>query len=602
MMVHLSPLLILATVLQLRTAVAAGYIQLDTVRKRDANAPPTVYDRMVKRADPHEWTLTNQDNYYYLVNITVGDPPQEFQAHLDTGSSDLWVIDKDNPLCAKTDEQYRLALQFIDYTDCNQSGTFDPDASTTLDMTDEDFFVQYADTRAAEGKFAHDDVTVAGATIKQMKLGVAETTNCTMIIGIGLPSNEYSVLLYNSEPYPNLPARMAQEGLINTNAYSLWLNDVNENKGSVLFGGVDHAKYDGTLQTLPIVDVAYYPPKSSLAVMMSGLTVSPQKDDSDPVQLFSGNIAVTLDSGAAMSYLPYEVVNEIGTALDAEFDFTTEMYYTRCNYEGYFEFEFNGFTIKAPFSDFLTPAPSSDGGYATYSDGTPMCSIGMKQSSYSDGPYSLGDSFLRNAYVVYDLDRMEISLAQAKFGVSDSDIDPIDSNGVPSATRAQGYDQTATAAVLSMETIPANEDFTLTGQPTTLDHTEPPLVTGGFETDFSFDTAPTASYSWASPTFSSFDFSFTTISFSFPTFSLITSAFGGPPDFSSLDISDFGGPTGSFPSVPTSLLASISALRNGGGGGGDSGDGTSTQNRDALRATVALAGLFAVVTTGLIVY
>uniref|UniRef100_A0A060T6F6 ARAD1B15444p n=1 Tax=Blastobotrys adeninivorans TaxID=409370 RepID=A0A060T6F6_BLAAD len=462
------------------SAVAGpGYLQLDTVRKQHRDAP-SVYSRLAKRADAHEWTLTNPENYYYLVNLTVGDPPQEFQAHIDTGSSDIWVISKDNPLCATNDRERRLAAQFKGYTDCDQSGTFDAGSSHSLNKTDEDFFIQYADTRSAKGKWAYEDVGVGEITVKQLKIGIAEETNCTMVVGIGLPINEASVKDPSvDKPYPNLPARMAQEGLINTNAYSLWLNDINENKGSILFGGVDHAKYEGTLQTLPIVDVPYYDPDTNLAVMMSGLKFAPGENDSDPIQLFSGNIPVILDSGASVSHLPDAVVTAVGRALDGEYDFETSTYYTQCNWAGYLEFEFNGFSIKAPLSDFLTPVPSAkDGVTASFSDGSMMCTTGITDASYFDGPFVLGDTFLRNAYVVYDLDRMEISLAQAKHGVSDSDIDPIDSNGVPSATKAKGYDQTVTAESLTMETDVSTLEFTTTGKASLLDETGAPLETG----------------------------------------------------------------------------------------------------------------------------
>lgn len=559
-MVHLSALVIAATVLQLRTAVAAGpgYLQLDTIRKQHDNGP-NWYNRLIKRADPHELKVSHPRNFYYTVNITVGDPPQEFQANLDTGSSDLWVIDKNNPFCAKTDEQWQMAFQYEEYIACNMSGTFDPGASTTLNKTDEDCYFAYGGTGTAKGKWAYDDVGIAGTTIKQLRLGVAEVANNTMVLGIGLPRGEYGVTYFNDEPYPNLPARMAQEGIINSNAYSLWLNDLDSNSGSILFGGVDHAKYEGTLQTLPIVDAAYYYHQTTLSVMMSGLTLSPKEDDSNPVQLFSGNIAVMLDSGSSMCSLPYEVVNNFGDAIDGEYASETGLYYTRCNYEGYLEFEFNGFSIKAPFSDFLSPAGSGDT-YSTYSDGTPQCFIGMKQSAYSDGPYILGDSFLRNAYVVYDLDRMEISMAQAKFGVSDSNIEAIDSNGVPSATKAQGYDQTATAATLSMETVGANVEFSMTGHVSTLDYTGTHL--GTVEPSLgSFSVTP---------------FSFS--SFSMPSISL-------PSDTRSA----------------TSLSATFTA-GGGGNSGGSSSAGASRQNRDALKATTALACLFTVLTTGLLVY
>uniref|UniRef100_A0A060T154 ARAD1C13838p n=1 Tax=Blastobotrys adeninivorans TaxID=409370 RepID=A0A060T154_BLAAD len=552
MMLPLSAFLIVGVLLLASTVAASpGYLQLDTIRKPDSNAP-SMYDQLAKRADTQEWTLTNQDNYAYLVNITVGDPPQEFQARLDTASSDLWVIDKDNPLCAKTEVEYAMAFDTIYYMDCNESGIFDPNASTTLNRTDEDFFAKYTygtigfpDVFAAKGKFAYDDVSVAGTTIKQMKLGIAEVANRSMVVGIGLPSNEFRATYYDEEPYLNLPARLAQEGIIKTNAYSLWLNHLNENRGSILFGGVDHAKYEGTLQTLPMIDVPHYDPGTTMAVMMSGLTISPKENDSDPVQLFSGNIAVILDSGSSMSYLPIEVSREIARALDYNDE--------NCNYEGYLEFEFNGFSIKVPFSDLLTPRPSIYGGVVISYDGTPVCSLAILESIDDDGPFILGDSVLRNAYVVYDLDRKEISMAQAKFNVSESNIETIDSNGVPSATKAQGYDQTTTATSLSMEPIGTDVTFTTTGQVSTL--TRP--------------NRTISDYGIAYLTMSSHDFFTFTSLLDTRTYSFVDlwpSNFTGPSRTSDTDV------------------------------------GVSCQNRDALRATIVLVCAFAVLTTGLLLY
>lgn len=50
----------------------------------------------------------------------------------------------------------------------------------------------------------------------------------------------------------------------------------------------------------------------------------------------------------------------------------------------------------------------------------------------------LGDTFLRNAYVVYDLQNNQISLAQTNFNATDSNVREIVSgaNGVPGASSA----------------------------------------------------------------------------------------------------------------------------------------------------------------------
>jgi len=48
------------------------------------------------------------------------------------------------------------------------------------------------------------------------------------LVGVGYTSNEAIVSTTRtlSSAYPNLPVSMVNQGLINTNAYSLWLNDL----------------------------------------------------------------------------------------------------------------------------------------------------------------------------------------------------------------------------------------------------------------------------------------------------------------------------------------------------------------------------------------
>jgi hypothetical protein len=60
--------------------------------KRESSAKPEAEGSLRRRASSVAATLYNaQGDLLYLVNATVGTPPQQFSLQLDTGSSDIWV-------------------------------------------------------------------------------------------------------------------------------------------------------------------------------------------------------------------------------------------------------------------------------------------------------------------------------------------------------------------------------------------------------------------------------------------------------------------------------------------------------------------------------
>jgi hypothetical protein len=68
--------------------------------------------------------------------------------------------------------------------------------------------------------------------------------------------------------------------------------------------------------------------------------------------------------------------------------------------EGSVDYGFPGVTISVPFSELALP-----------NSGGSVCTFGF----YPDTANFFGDTFLRSAYVVYDLDNKEIGLAQTVF-------------------------------------------------------------------------------------------------------------------------------------------------------------------------------------------
>lgn len=74
-----------------------------------------------------------------------------------------------------------------------------------------------------------------------------------------------------------------------------------------------------------------------------------------------------------------------------------------------------------PFYELAIPATDARGDPVTFRDGSPACVFGL--FPIADGESILfGDTFLRSAYVVYDLERREVALAATVFNTSESDV------------------------------------------------------------------------------------------------------------------------------------------------------------------------------------
>jgi len=98
-------------------------------------------------------------------------------------------------------------------------------------------------------------------------------------------------------------------------------------------------------------------------------------------------------------------------------------------------FSFSGATISVPYNELVLDAgTSSTGQQLTFQNGAPACIFGIAPAE--DSTPVLGDTFLRSAYVVYDLANNEISLAQTDFTPASDNILEISNgtSGVPGAT------------------------------------------------------------------------------------------------------------------------------------------------------------------------
>ncbi|KAH9867466.1 hypothetical protein IAQ61_008060 [Plenodomus lingam] len=396
-------------------------VRVETQRRSIVN--PVAHDQLRRRAKTVQQTLDNLETLYY-ANASLGTPAQNFRFHIDTGSSDLWVNSATSQLCQSGGNQ------------CGESGTYRANDSSTYEYVNSVFNISYMDGSGAAGDYAKDAFRFGGITIEDLQFGIGYTSSSTEgVLGIGYTANEVAVGRAGLDPYPNLPQKLVDDNTINSNAYSLWLNDLDASTGSILFGGVDSDKYVGDLATLPII-----PEEGEYAEFIIALTGMGRNGQNGSI-FANDNVPVLLDSGSSLMYLPNNVVRSLYQTFDAQFDAQQGAAFVSCdlaNQQGSLDFVFSGITISVPINELVI--------VASVSRGQEICILGIGPAGNSVSV--LGDTFLRSAYVVYDLANNEISIAPTNFNSTTQNIQEIQkgADGVPGASVVQGAVSTAAVA------------------------------------------------------------------------------------------------------------------------------------------------------------
>ena len=426
-----SCLALLSTALELVRSDSPSTV-LASVQRRSNVGSPVARDRLRKRDGTVQESIDNEGTLYF-ANVTVGTPPQKFKLHLDTGSSDLWLNTNSSQLCSEKTGN-RPSPGFATLSVCSDSGTYTANSSSSYKYLNSDFNITYADGTGAAGDYVTDNLQIGNLTIENLQFGVGyQSTSTECVLGLGYGINEAAVTFAHDEAYNNLPAAMSNTGVIGATAFSLWLNDLEANEGSILFGGVDTAKFQGSLQTMPIIQTS-----GVFSQFVVALTAVGQNGNVGSIAN-NQKTPILLDSGSSLTYLPDDIADSLIQAYNAQYNDNEGAAYLNCNTAnsgGSVEFTLSGVTISVPTSELVLPSndddEDGDGGNSQES-----CLFGISRTG-SDVP-TLGDTFLRSAYVVYDMSNNEIGLAQTDFNATESNIVMISggSAGVPSATPVQ---------------------------------------------------------------------------------------------------------------------------------------------------------------------
>jgi hypothetical protein len=336
------------------------------------------------------------------------------------------------------------------------NGTDDHTKSSTYKrLLADGFGITYVDGSTSEGDYISDDVTLsANNTIKGLQMGLSyKSTGGVGVMGLGYSTNEAAATLY-----PNIIDLMVTQGLINRRAYSLYLDTRSSTTGTVLFGGLDTAKFIGVLSILPLqprrtADI------NSFTITMSSLSAGTVDSLASLTSSFF-TLPILLDSGTTLTYLPDALVSAIVNLLGAYDDsLQSGNIWVDCaliddHPDFVFSYQFGGSSgprIQVPLRDVIYAIPQRYQQYFNFPWQT-TCYLGILGAGTTDY-YILGQSFLRSAYVVYDIDNNEVAIAQAKFDTEDEAIVEFKAGGsLPSAS--------GVAAEVVSKTTPATSSGT----------------------------------------------------------------------------------------------------------------------------------------------
>jgi len=216
-----------------------------------------------------------------------------------------------------------------------------------------------------------------------------------------------------------------------------------ETTGNIVFGGVDSGKYLGDLAVLPLQEDENTGIVDSFSVVVAGMSLT---TSTGTVALSSPDFPFTgvLDSGTTNTIIPDDLWQQLATTFNVVNDTTNGIFIIDCDIgsnPGTVDFQFGGTggpIISIPFSELALPLFNFTTGQQVLTQaGKPYCHFGLV-SDAEGYDILLGDTLLRSAYVVYDLDGAQAYIAQTNFDSKASNIVAIAADGTFGAAQGSG--------------------------------------------------------------------------------------------------------------------------------------------------------------------
>jgi hypothetical protein len=206
--------------------------------------------------------------------------------------------------------------------------------------------------------------------------------------------------------------------------------DSEDATGTIIFGGYDTDKYVGdNLTVLPILPDTATNTITSMTVAWTSLNIT-DSYGSNAANTTTLPLPAVLDSGTTLTLVPEPVFSYLVDYFGA-IDGTEYGWLVYCNISdvyGSLDWGFNNNEgiVSVQFSELALPAFDATGAPLQFENGDAACSFGVGLLP-DNTQVLLGDTFLRSAYVIYDLENAEIAIGNTIFNTTESNLVEISS-------------------------------------------------------------------------------------------------------------------------------------------------------------------------------
>ncbi|GMS92694.1 hypothetical protein PENTCL1PPCAC_14869, partial [Pristionchus entomophagus] len=329
--------------------------------------------------------LTDYYDDFYLGDIFLGTPPQPFTVVMDTGSSNLWVID------VECDTLYCRGTKGSGYT----KQRFNTTASSTYTSTTDKFKIRYG-SGDCDGTIGYDAISMAGLKYNQQGLGLASSIASVFgdqpidgILGLGWPALAVNDVMppmqnvLNQLDKPIFTVFMSRHRYLPTPLTSV-------PGGVITFGGYDNVNCNEQIDYVPLTSKTYWQFK------LDNFAIGSYKGNT--------NYQVISDTGTSWIGVPHEIFNAIVSQTRAQYS-NLDLYIVDCN--GNYPnmvFKINGRDYHIPAYEYVMDLGITPAG---------NCALGifLMQGGGLGPQLILGDVFIRQFCNVHDIGQGRIGFA-----------------------------------------------------------------------------------------------------------------------------------------------------------------------------------------------